>query len=333
MKSRKTSPDRRSVEAEGRPWGRGWQRTLTRYIGLLLFFLLWEVAARLQLFDTQFLPPFTTVIAEIFRMFREDWLFTHLAVSLWRVLMGLLVAVLIALPAGIVLGSWRQKTFRTLQPLLRFLCQVNPFSLLPLFIIFFGIGEVEKVAVVAWVCLWPILFNTVAGAASMDGQLIRTAHSMNASRFTMFRKVLLPGALSSFFTGLRLGVEMSFFMIIAGEMVGAAAGLGWLLHNSAQVYQIPRLYASGFVIILLGMLINSYLRYLQRRLFYWREKPVHILDGAVSAPAMSKRSAAVFASILLVILLAGSYQTYLAAIPNSDFSKEKTGGEIINISP
>lgn len=243
-----------------------------RYIGVVLFLVLWEIFPRIGVFNSQFIPPFSKVLGQIYILWFNNALFTNVMVSLWRVILGLLIGAVIAIPLGLLLGGWLSDISDLFDPLFRILGQVNPFSLFPVFILIFGMGETTKLAVVAWVCIWPILYNTILGAKSADKLLIKAARSMNITNWQLFKKVLLPSAEPSIFAGLRVGAEMSFFMLIAAEMISSNAGLGWLFHNSAMNNQIPRMYLAGLFIVAFGVALNRFLIYLQNKLFFWKER-------------------------------------------------------------
>lgn len=242
-----------------------------KYIGMAIFLLLWQIAPSLGWLDQQFVPSLSVVLQSVGELWVKGGLFTHIMVSLWRTLNGLIAGTLIALPLGFILGRWFPSLREALNPLFRLLGQVNPFSLMPVFILFFGIGESAKIAVIAWVCVWPVLFHTLNGVKTVDPVLIKTAAAMNASRKELLIKVLLPAAAPSVFSGIRVGVEMSFFMLIAAEMIGASAGLGWLMHNSAMNYHIPRIYAASLCIVILGVILNRCLYFLQNRVFFGKK--------------------------------------------------------------
>ncbi|MDF2876123.1 MAG: binding-protein-dependent transport system inner rane component [Sporomusa sp.] len=253
--------------------------------GLLIFMILWEIAPRLGWADAQFLPPLSAVAAAGYKLWDQGLLYSQLIVSLWRAALGLLLALLIAVPTGAVLAGWFPRVLNYLDPLFRLLSNVNPFSLAPVFMLFFGIGETMKLMIIALVALWPILFHTITGICTVDPLLIKTGRSMNVSALVLMRDILLPGAFPTIVTGIRIGVQMAVFMLVAAEMLGAKAGLGWLVHASAMLSQLPRMYAGGVFIILLGVLINKVILHIEKTSFYWKQT-VEIFDTA--APAKVK---------------------------------------------
>jgi len=165
-----------------------------------------------------------------------------------------------------------QRLTNFLTPRLKLLGQINAFSLFPLFVLFFGIGELAKFCIIFWSCLWPILFTTIAGVKGVDPLLIKLARSIGAGRLTLFTRVLLPGALLSIFTGIRIGATVAFLMLIAAEMIGANYGLGYLIHYSNVNYVIPRLYLGVLTIAFLGMALNYIIHWLEGRIVTWKQE-------------------------------------------------------------
>ncbi|HEY6008884.1 MAG TPA: ABC transporter permease [Geobacteraceae bacterium] len=298
---------------------------LLRWSGVAVFLLLWEIGPRLDWIDPYFVPPFSVVLQEIAKLYQDGFLGIHLVVSLWRALLGLATALAVALPLGFVLGRWLVGTAEALQPVLTVLSQVNPFSLLPVFVLFFGIGETAKVAVVGWVSLWPILFYTITATRSIDPIQVKTAASMGISREEMLLKVILPASLPTVFVGVRMGATLTFFILVAAEMLGASAGLGYLVHNSAMNYQIPRIYAGATFIVILGYLLNRGLVFLERFLFAWQEGAAflpRILAEKAHTWRPGRLTTAAAGAALLVFLVAGGFAVQRVNREAADVSAE-----------
>lgn len=282
-----------------------------RWSGVAIFLLLWELGPRLEWIDPYFVPPFSTVLREIGRQFSEGYLAIHVLVSVWRAVVGLLTAFIIALPLGLILGRWLVVVGESLGPILRILSQVNPFSLMPVFVLFFGIGETAKIAIVAWVSIWPILFYTMTGVKSVDPVQVKSAASMGVSREELVLKVLLPAALPTIFVGVRIGATITFYILVAAEMLGASAGLGYLVHNSAMNYQIPRIYAGATFIVVFGYLLNRLLIHLERILFGWQEEYTLSPRSVIKTKTTwqpGRLTAALAGATLLFMLLYGGFE-------------------------
>lgn len=243
---------------------------LIDYYGVAVLLILWEVAPRAGWIDSQFLPSLSSILAEGLKLVEDGTLLTHIAISMKRTLLGLVCAIALAVPLGFLLGGWFPRVTRFLSPLLKLLGQINAFSLFPLFVLFFGIGEMAKFSIIFWSCLWPILFTTIAGVQEVDPLFVKLARSMGSGRMILLVKVLLPGSLPSIFTGVRVGATVAFLMLIAAEMIGAGSGLGWLVLNSSVNYIIPRLYLAALLIALLGTAINDSLHRLESRVVRWK---------------------------------------------------------------
>ncbi|MDR1658102.1 MAG: ABC transporter permease [Deltaproteobacteria bacterium] len=244
-------------------------RPVTRYGLLALLVIVWELSGRFNLVDQSFLPSFSETIATTVVMFQKSFLFTHTMVSLTRVMIGLCLAVVSGTILSYLLGRVLPSVGWTLEPLFRVFGLINPYCLFPLLVVFFGLGEAPKILILAWVALWPVFFSSLAGLKDIDPALLQLARSMGASKIQIFYKVIIPATAPSIFNGARIGVEMAFFILIAAEMTGATAGLGWIVHNAGALYQVSRIYASGLIIVLLGFTINRFLIFVRDGLFFW----------------------------------------------------------------
>lgn len=143
-------------------------------------------------------------------------------------------------------------------------------ALLPVFVLILGLGETSKISIILYACAWPILLNTVAGVKSVDPLLIKSARSMGLRPVRLFQKVILPAAVPTIFTGIRLAGAYSILVLVAAEMVGAKAGLGYLITYAQFNFRVPDMYAGILTISVLGLLFNQLLVRLARRFSTWR---------------------------------------------------------------
>lgn len=240
-------------------------------ISIILFLILWEIAPRVGWVPQTFISPPSVVLATLWDLIAGGVLIKHVEVSMLRALFGFILAVLVGIPLGFFLGGWFQLFERIVTPVLRLLAEVNPFSLFPVFILLFGIGEISKITMIFWVCLWPILLNTITGVKNVDELLIKSARSMGINRKEMFYKVVLPAASPGIFHGVKTSCSTAFFMLIAAEMIGASSGLGWLVFNAQNNYQIPKLFATTVTISALGLTLNYLFTKLEHKLVGWKE--------------------------------------------------------------
>ncbi|MGJ7604093.1 ABC transporter permease [Variovorax sp. LT1R20] len=251
-------------------FARGFARVAERGIGIVIFLALWEALPRLGIVSDAYLSPPSAVVASIAQLVDTGQLWKHLAASLQRSLWGLLLASFFGVVLGLLIGS-SKRLAAIVDPVLQLFRQTSAFALFPVFILFLGIGELSKVAIIFWASFWPVLLSTVSGVKQVDRLLVNSALSMGASRRFIFFKVVLPASLPSIFTGVRLAGAYSITALVAAEMIGAHSGLGFLTLNSQETFQIPTMYAGILLLAVLGLLLNYLLALLERRLLRWRK--------------------------------------------------------------
>ncbi|HWR06862.1 ABC transporter permease [Sporomusa sp.] len=252
-------------------WGKRIFYGIYRFLAIAIFLLLWEIAPRIGLADPVFLPPFSKVFAALCNLIASGELFKHLAVSLRRSIIGFSLGMMVSIPLGLMIG-WFKNFESFIDPLLQSFRQTSTLALFPVFILLFGIGEVSKVAIIFWGVQWAILLNTIAGVKNVEPLLIKAARSMGTSSFKIFIKVVIPASIPSIFTGIRLSATTSILILIAAEMIGANAGLGFLLYDAEVKYQIPTMYASILTMSMLGLLLNYSLVAIEKRVTSWKEE-------------------------------------------------------------
>ncbi len=245
-------------------------RVAERGIGIVLFLALWEALPRLGIVSDAYLSPPSAVLASIWQLIDKGQLWKHVAASLQRSLWGLVLASTTGVVLGLLIGSFKRLA-AIVDPVLQLFRQTSAFALFPVFILFLGIGELSKVAIIFWASFWPVLLSTVSGVKQVDRLLVNSALSMGASRRFIFFKVVLPASLPSIFTGVRLAGAYSITALVAAEMIGAHSGLGFLTLNSQETFQIPTMYAGILLLAVLGLLLNYLLALLERHLLRWRQ--------------------------------------------------------------
>ncbi|MCR6476019.1 ABC transporter permease [Variovorax sp. ZS18.2.2] len=251
-------------------FARSFARVAERGIGIAIFLALWEALPRLGIVSDAYLSPPSAVVASIAQLVDTGQLWKHLAASLQRSLWGLLLASFFGVVLGLLIGS-SKRLAAIVDPVLQLFRQTSAFALFPVFILFLGIGELSKVAIIFWASFWPVLLSTVSGVKQVDRLLVNSALSMGASQRFIFFKVVLPASLPSIFTGVRLAGAYSITALVAAEMIGAHSGLGFLTLNSQETFQIPTMYAGILLLAVLGLLLNYLLALLERRLLRWRK--------------------------------------------------------------
>ncbi len=240
-------------------------------LSILLFFIIWEAASRLNIINSAVVPAPTTIFLALKDAAISGDLFRNFGISLQRVASGFAIALLVSIPLGFLLGTFFKNVERALLPFLKMLEKLNPFALFPVFMIFFGIGSMEKIAIIFWVAQFPLLFHTIVGAKAVDVLLLKSAHSMGASKREIFLKVILPSAVPYIFTGIKIAAQIAFFMIIASEYAGSSEGLGWFYLSSNQTYQINLSYGIVIFITIMSILVNVLFTKLEKHFLVWKE--------------------------------------------------------------
>ncbi|MFJ1866238.1 ABC transporter permease subunit [Streptomyces sp. NPDC088097] len=258
-----------AVLRPARAVGRWLSSALLRSAAIIVLLLIWEAAPRLGLVDATFLPPFSEVARAWWELLGDGQLGEHTRASLTRSFGGFAIAVAVAVPLGLLIG-WYRPVAAFLGPLLELFRNTAALALLPVFVLLLGIGETSKVSIVVYACVWPILLNTISAVGNADPTLVRLARSMDLSTPKLFQKVILPSAVPAVFTGIRLAGAVSILVLVAAEMIGAKAGLGYLINASQFNFAIPQMYAGIVTISVIGVAFNQVLVAIERRLSLWR---------------------------------------------------------------
>ena len=258
------------------------QRRRERLIGIVLrsasivgFFVLWYAASLLnahvwKLFNPVLLPPPHKVLEAGIELTLSGELVRDIGASIYRVVMGFLVAAVLGVGVGTLIGRSRRLE-QFLEPPLELLRPIPPLAFLPVLVLWFGIGEMSKVVFIAYAAFFPIFTTTCEGIKFVDVLLIRAAQTLGASEGQIFRLVVLPGAMPSIITGLRVGFAQCLFVIVAAEFIAADSGLGFLINDSRSFFLMSNMLVGAIVIGLIGLVFNSLLRRLEARLLRWRE--------------------------------------------------------------
>ncbi|MGG3890371.1 ABC transporter permease [Metabacillus fastidiosus] len=268
----------KSISVPAQRWGRvrfsfNWiQKFAKQTAAIFLLLVLWEVAPRIGLVDITFFPPFSKVAEGWQGLIISGELYAHFQASIIRSAIGFGLAIIIAIPLGLIIG-WYPLANQLLNPVLELFRNTAALALLPVFILLLGIGETSKVSIVLFACVFPILLNTINAVRNVDPLLIKSAKSMGLSSYKLFYKVILPASIPTIFTGIRMAGTASILVLIAAEMVGAKEGLGYLINYAQMNFQIPQMYAGIITISLLGFFLNYILVSLERKFSSWKTNP------------------------------------------------------------
>jgi len=212
----------------------GMSRFVRGTCSLVVVGLLWEVFARSGLFAPALAPPLLAIGDTLGRSLLDGSMLRHAAYTLFRVLFGFLLAGLVAVPIGILMGRLR-RVERFFVPLISVLMPIPSLAWVPVFILWFGLGNAATISLIFYAATFPIALNAWTGVRSLNRIWIRAAETMGADEKALFRKVVLPGSLPFVLTGLRLGFARAWIAVVGGEMIAASAwGLGWVIFDAKE---------------------------------------------------------------------------------------------------
>jgi ABC-type nitrate/sulfonate/bicarbonate transport system permease component len=238
-------------------------------VAVVVVLVAWQIVASLRIKPEVILPgPFD--VADAFRqLFSTDEIWTDLGTSGAEMLFGLLLATVVGLPAGLLIGWYRRLSW-ALGPFVSFLYSTPRIALTPLLIVWFGIGQTSKIAIVFLMAVFPIVINVTTGMQNLDPAMLRVARQFGASDVQVFTTIALPGTVPYIISGLRLAVGQALIGVFVCELSGATHGVGMLMNNAGQQFQTPVVFAGVFIFALTGVLLSWLLRLLERSVAGWR---------------------------------------------------------------
>lgn len=247
--------------AARRPWS-GW-------IVLVVVLGLWQGAASAGWVDTLFMPAPIDVGRALWRLIASGQMGAHVAASMKRLLAGLALGASLGVVVGVAAGLATPARMIA-APIVAALFPIPKIALLPLFILWFGIGEPSKVATIAFGAFFPMVIATMGGVDAVDRGLIRMAQSFGAPTRDIVRKVVLPAAAPAILSGLRIATSIGIVLIVAAEMIGAKEGLGAFVLAAGNLMAVDELMAGVVVIAAIGVTFAALIGSAERRLLRWR---------------------------------------------------------------
>lgn len=239
------------------------------FIGPVLLFLVWDLVVRFGLVKAILLPaPIDTLLALLSGLAGGP-LLIDFSVTLWRTVQAFLIAGAVGVPLGIVLGS-NEKAYRSVEFLIDFFRSTPSSALIPLFMMIFGVSDINKVAIATFGALLIVVFNSAYGVMNARKQRVMAAKVMGASRWQVFKDVLVWESLQPTFVGLRSAVSMALVIVIVAEMfIGADSGLGNLIINAQQVMRVKDMYAAILSAGVMGYALNVFFLIAEKRIVHW----------------------------------------------------------------
>ena len=249
-----------------------WQKSYPNWVSIvsiLCLLAIWELICQSGVVSSLFLPAPTAIISALLQMIADGEIGVSLAASLYRILAGFFIGSLVGLAVGLVTGTSALMD-KIGNPIVNAIYPIPKIALLPLFILWLGIGELSKVTIIALGVFFPVAMNTYSGVKNVDTLLLKVAASFNASWWMTMKSVVLPNALPMIFAGLRLAAGTSLLLLVAAEMIAAQVGIGALILHYGDLMITDRLMAGVIVLSLLGLVFNLILQFLERKAIPWK---------------------------------------------------------------
>lgn len=250
------------------PWRR-YENTILGTVAVIIFLVIWEGVVDFGLINPLFTSSPSRIAAAGYDLFANGTIWHDLQVSGLEFFAGYGLAVIVGVPLGILMG-WYGRVNAVLDPFVSALYATPRIALLPLVMIWFGIGLLSKVAIVFLGAVFPILVNTITGVRTINADFIKVARSFGSNDWQFFLKVALPSSVPLLLAGLRLGLGHALIGIVVGEMFGATEGLGFLIAVSGARFQTDRVMVGIIIIASAGMAMTAILRAIERRFERWR---------------------------------------------------------------
>lgn len=238
---------------------------------IILIALWWLISMN----STNYLnPPLQTIVQQFIPTwfggdtFTNTRFFTDVIPSVYRILVGFIAAIIIGVALGVLIGSSRALR-AAVEPVLEFLRAVPPPVLVPIFMLFMGIGDAMKIVVIAFGCLWPILLNTVEGVRAIDPVLIDTARSYRFSTWGRLTRLTLPGASPQIITGARQALSLGIILMVISEMFAAKDGLGFTIVQFQRSFAVPQMWGGVVLLGVLGLILAFVFRVISGAILKW----------------------------------------------------------------
>ena len=263
-----SEPDIRPVPFRGG----GFKPRLVRGIGVLVFVALIAIAewgTRQGWITPLTLPRPTDVLATFGDLWSSGLLFKHLVPSLTRLAVGATLGAAVGISVGVLIGLFSYVR-AGLVPLVAALFPIPKIALLPLFVIWFGIDEGSKYALIPFGTFTPTVVATYGAVDNVDRTLIRMGQSFGLSWWSIVRKIVLPGAMPGILSGLRVSLAIAIILLVAAEMLGAEYGIGAYILEAGALYDLERLFAGVVILSLLGVIVSAAISRVERRVLRWR---------------------------------------------------------------
>jgi ABC-type nitrate/sulfonate/bicarbonate transport system permease component len=245
-----------------------------RWIGfafIAALLLVWELAVRLKMIDTPSVPSVTEILVAWYKVTANGVMLKELGPSLYRIAIGYVLAVVVAVPLGLMMGASRFMYF-LFEPLTEVLRPIPSSAYIPIAILFLGIGDQMKEFVVFFSCLFPILVNTYSGVIGIDPVLVETGRTFGLTRGEILRSIVFRATIPNILTGMRISLAIALIVVVVAEMVAGSSGIGYFILDQQRTFRVPEMFAGIFTLGVLGYFANALFLLVEQRVLHWRPR-------------------------------------------------------------
>lgn len=240
------------------------------FIFPLVILAIWELAGKYEWISATLLPRPSDILITFIDLAASGELTGHLEVSLWRALGGFALGGGFGLLIGLLVG-FNQNTEQTIDPTLQMLRTIPTLAVIPLFILWFGFGEVSKILLIAKGAFFPLYVNTFLGIRGVDSKLFAVAKVLQFSKWKQITLLILPAALPNILLGLRLSLGAAWLALVAAELMGSSEGVGYMIMDARQFSQTTVVFVGIIIFAVFGKLSDSLVRLFERKLLKWQD--------------------------------------------------------------
>lgn len=236
---------------------------------------IWSLVTLTGMVDETTLPSPVSLIETIADLAANGYsgtsLWGHIGISIFRALAGFSIAIVLGVPIGLMIG--RSVTLESLfSPIIGFFRPIPPIAFITLFVFYFGIGEGPKIGLIFMACFWYVILNSAEGVRAIPDLIIRAGENIGLNRVQLFFRVIIPASMPAIMTAIRAASSISWTLVVASELIGAQAGLGFMILDSAQYFNIPVTYVGIIIIGIIGLMWELVISSVQRRVLHWQGK-------------------------------------------------------------
>ncbi|MET3546885.1 sulfonate transport system permease protein [Paenibacillus favisporus] len=249
---------------------RWWADLLWASIIPVVVVVLWQWAGGAGWISPEFMPTPWVILKSLIHLIASGDLAYQIGVSIQRTLLGFAIGGLLGLVFGCLTGMFRKAEY-LLDPSIQVLRLVPHLAIAPLIILWFGFGETSKIAIIISGSFFPMYINTYAGIRQVDGKWFEVGKVLEFKPYQRFTRLIVPGALPSILLGVRLSLAVSWISLVVAELVGSTAGIGFMINEAKQNSDTPVIFVGILIFAVVGKLIDSLVRLLERRWLHWRD--------------------------------------------------------------